>query len=58
MTAIMTLKFLSVNVVALVNIEERRLLEQNKFSVSLSDIPATRTAVDITMEQTIYLHAI
>ena len=55
-------KYLSVYHLALVNIEAthpgaRELLKQNGFSVSRSDIPGTRNAVDITIEQTINRHA-
>jgi hypothetical protein len=55
-------KYLSVYHLTLINLESthpgaRDLLKQNGFSVSRSDIPGTRNAVDITIEQTINRHA-
>ncbi|GFN87421.1 hypothetical protein PoB_001392700 [Plakobranchus ocellatus] len=50
---------LSVYCIMLVNLpqQSKDLLEANGFSVSRSDRPASRTAADMTMEQTINKHA-
>ncbi|GFN85721.1 hypothetical protein PoB_001222700 [Plakobranchus ocellatus] len=52
-------KYLSVYCIMLVNLpqQSKDLLQANGFSVSRSDTPASRTAADMTIEQTINEHA-
>ncbi|GFN91197.1 hypothetical protein PoB_001770300 [Plakobranchus ocellatus] len=52
-------KYLSVYYIMLVNLpqQSKDLLQANGFSVSRSDTPASRTAADMTIEQTINKHA-
>ncbi|GFO41270.1 hypothetical protein PoB_006777500 [Plakobranchus ocellatus] len=52
-------KYLSVYYVMLVNLpqQSKDLLQASGFSVSRSDTPASRTAADMTIEQTINKHA-
>ncbi|GFN93311.1 hypothetical protein PoB_001981700 [Plakobranchus ocellatus] len=52
-------KYLSVYYIMLVNLpqQSKDLLQANGFSLSRSDRPASRTAADMTMEQTINKHA-
>ncbi|GFO35329.1 hypothetical protein PoB_006183400 [Plakobranchus ocellatus] len=52
-------KYLSVYYIMLVNLpqQSKDLLQANGFSVSRSDMPASRTAADMTIEQTIKKHA-
>ncbi|GFO04035.1 hypothetical protein PoB_003054000 [Plakobranchus ocellatus] len=52
-------KYLSVYYIMLVNVPQQSqgLLQANGFSVSRSDMPASHTAADMTIEQTINKHA-
>ncbi|GFO06381.1 hypothetical protein PoB_003288600 [Plakobranchus ocellatus] len=52
-------KYLSVYYIMLINLpqQSKDLLQANRFSVSRSDTPASRTAADMTIEQTINKHA-
>ncbi|KAK3732160.1 hypothetical protein RRG08_026542 [Elysia crispata] len=55
-------RYLTVYFISLLNLSDSHpgaesLLRNNGFSVCRSDVPASRTAVDLTIEQTINRHA-